>query len=69
MVKLESKPGYLTTEFWITIFTGLYMMLNTTGALEQIPNKWAGIGVAVIGGLYSVSRGQAKSGVSYRSNE
>lgn len=60
---METKPGYLTTEFWVSIFTGGYMVLNTTGLINQIPDTWAAIAVAVIGGAYSVSRGQAKQGI------
>lgn len=60
---METKPGYLTTEFWVSIITGLYMFLNTTGVLDQIPDKYAGLLLAIIGAAYSVSRGVAKSGV------
>jgi hypothetical protein len=60
---METKPGYLTTEFWISLFTGGYMFLNTTGVLNQIPDKYSGLFLAIIGGAYTVSRGQAKNGV------
>lgn len=60
---METKPGYLTTEFWVSIITGLYMFLNTTGVLDQIPDKYAGLLLAIIGAAYTVSRGQAKNGV------
>jgi hypothetical protein len=60
---METKPGYLTTEFWVSIFTGGYMFLNTTGVLDQIPNRYSGLLLAIIGGAYTVSRGQAKNGV------
>ncbi len=60
---METKPGYLTTEFWVSIFTGFYMVLNTTGVLSQIPDKFAGIATAIIAAAYAVSRGQAKQGV------
>lgn len=62
---METKPGYLTTEFWLTILSGLYMVLNTTGVLNQVNPKWSGIATAVIGAAYSISRGLAKQGVSY----
>lgn len=62
---METKPAYLTTEFWTSIITGLYMVLNTTGVLSQIPAKWSGIAIAVIGAAYALSRGQAKQGVPY----
>lgn len=60
---METKPGYLTTEFWVSIITGLYMFLNTTGVLDQIPNKYSGLLMSIIAAAYAVSRGQAKSGV------
>lgn len=60
---METKPGYLTTEFWLTVLTGGITALNATGVMNQIPNKWAAIATAIIGAAYSISRGQAKSGV------
>lgn len=60
---METKPGIKTTEFWVSIFTAGYLFLNTTGALDQIPNKWSAIGMSIVAALYSVSRGQAKQGV------
>lgn len=65
MVQLETKPGYLTTEFWVSIITGAYMFFNTTGVLDQIPNKYSGLLLAIITGFYTVSRGVAKQGVGY----
>ena len=62
---METKPGYLTTEFWVSIFTGAFMVLNTTGVVNEIPDRWAAVALAVIGGAYTVSRGQAKQGVAY----
>lgn len=60
---METKPAIRTTEFWVSIFTGAYLMLNTTGALDQVPESWSAIALAIVGGAYSVSRGQAKQGV------
>ena len=60
---METKPGYLTTEFWITVLTGAYMALNATGVVDQIPDKYSALALAILGGAYSVARGQAKSGV------
>ena len=62
---METKPAYLTTEFWVSILTGLYMVANTTGAVDQIPKTWSGIALAIVGAAYAVSRGQAKQGVPY----
>lgn len=60
---METRPGVTTTEFWTSLFTGLYMVANTTGVVDQIPKSWAAVATAVIAGAYAVSRGQAKSGV------
>ncbi len=62
---METKPAIRTTEFWVSVLTGAYMVLNTTGVLNQIPAKWSGVLVAVITAAYAVSRGQAKQGVPY----
>ena len=62
---METKPGYLTTEFWVSILTGLYMVLNTTGVVNQIPAKFSGIALAIISAFYALARGQAKQGVAY----
>lgn len=65
VVTQETKPGFLTTEFWVTIITGLYLFANASGILEQVPNRWSALGMAFISGLYAVARGQAKQGVGY----
>ena len=62
---METKPGYLTTEFWVSILSGIYMVLNTTGLISQIPNKWAAVALAVITAAYTVARGVAKQGIAY----
>lgn len=60
---METKPGYKTTEFWVTIFSGIYMVGNATDVLNSIPATWSAVALAVIGGAYTVSRGIAKQGV------
>lgn len=60
---METKPGYLTTEFWTSILTGAYMVANTTGVVNQIPARWSTIALAIISAAYAVSRGNAKQGV------
>lgn len=63
---METKPGYLTTEFWTTI------TLNTLGTVQLIAgpvainNKWVALGMAIVSGLYSGSRGLAKAGQPYK---
>jgi len=53
------KPGYKTTEFYITIATQLGSLI--AGIQGGLPPKYAGIvaGIAAIG--YQVSRGLAKA--------
>jgi hypothetical protein len=41
----------------------LFTFGNTTGVIDQVPKSWSAIALALIIGLYSVARGQAKSGV------
>lgn len=52
------KPGYKTTEFWLTVLTNL---LTITQALQGvIPVEKAAIIVAAINGVYGVVRAIAK---------
>lgn len=57
----ETKKGYKTTEFWLTI-VGL-LAVNLNGVVMTLPDKWQAIGTAVLAGLYALSRGQAKKGI------
>lgn len=59
--RLESKPGWKTTEFWITVTTGLSSML--AGVIGILPPEYAVIATSVSAGLYAFSRGLAKQGV------
>jgi hypothetical protein len=53
------KPGYKTTEFWLTVATDLAALGSTlAGAL---PPRWAGLVATVSTGLYALARGWAKS--------
>ena len=61
------KPGYLTTEFWITVVVALSSLLWGAGALDPegagTANKVFGLlvsGLSAVG--YTVSRGLAKKG-------
>lgn len=62
---METKPGYLTTEFWITVFSNFGGLLDLVGAWNFVPDKWIVIGLAIINAAYAVARGQAKQGVPY----
>lgn len=65
---METKPGYLTTEFWVTIFTNAYALGDVVGIWNTIPDRYATILMAVVSGAYAASRGIAKSGVTYNPN-
>ena len=67
---MTPKPGYKTTEFWITILSQLFGILaaagfitpDQAGALGQAAIQLGGL-VVLVGGAfgYSISRGQAKT--------
>ena len=52
------KPGYRTTEFWVTALTvaGLVIASATT----SLAPRYAALGAAISAGLYAVARGLAK---------
>lgn len=66
---MESKPGYLTTEFWVTIFTNVISLANLAGIWDYMPNKWSTVVLAIVNAAYAVARGQAKQGVPYNKSE
>jgi hypothetical protein len=55
----ESKKGYKTTEFWVSIVVGLLTVLDGI----PLPEKFEGVVVGAIGLAYVLSRGFAKQGV------
>lgn len=58
-VQVVHKPGYKTTEFWITIATSGALVLEAVqGAL---PPQTATIVAGLVTGLYALSRGLSKS--------
>lgn len=62
----ETKPGIYTTEFWITIFTNLAALVDIAGAdYLNTQNRYVVLAVAVVNGLYAVSRGRAKQGIPF----
>lgn len=50
------KPGYLTTEFWLTVIVGVLTNLGTVEVPEKF--KWV-VNVGLVVG-YAISRGMAK---------
>ena len=52
------KPGHKTTEFAVTVLTGIaFLAASLSGNLSP---HWAAIAGAVSSGLYALSRGLAK---------
>lgn len=59
MCRMKNKPGYKTTEFWMTVLT----VLGTwAGAIQDtVPPKFAAITSAVTISAYAIARGIKKS--------
>jgi hypothetical protein len=62
---METKPGYLTTEFWSHFVFQLLAFLNDYGVWSFVPARFMIPAQAVVAGLYYLARGWAKSGVAY----
>jgi|6_EtaG_2_1085325.scaffolds.fasta_scaffold05600_6 hypothetical protein len=57
------KPGFRTTEFWVTTCACLVGLLISSGAFEETGMVMRGLGLAaaaLTSAGYSVSRGMAK---------
>jgi dihydrodipicolinate synthase/N-acetylneuraminate lyase len=52
------KPGYKTTEFFVTLLAGVGA--TVAAAANWLPPRYAAIAAAVSAGAYAVSRGLAK---------
>lgn len=63
---METKPGYLTTEFWTTVFTSLLGVAQMATGAVNVNNKWIALAMAIVVGLYNASRGIAKVGQPYK---
>jgi hypothetical protein len=59
MVVKESKAGYKTTEFWVTILASAATLLDVI----PMPEHYKAIVVGVLGTAYTISRGIAKKGI------
>lgn len=53
-----AKPGYRTTEFWVTTLTSLAAFIAALSG--HLTAKYAAIAGAVSSGLYALARGLAK---------
>mgnify|MGYP006295731821 CR=1 FL=1 len=64
----ETKPGYKTTEFWLSLLATLLGFLLASGVMDAVPQEsWiariVGGLVAVLASLgYSASRAKVKTG-------
>jgi hypothetical protein len=57
----ETKTGYKTTEFWVTVAVSLFAVIDPA----SLPD-WAQGGVlAFAGAAYAISRGLAKQGIPH----
>lgn len=52
------KPGYRTTEFWVTTLTSLAALVAALSS--HLAPRYAAIAAAVSSGLYALARGLAK---------
>ncbi len=69
---MESKPGYMTTEFWMSVIASLLGVLGALGVFtpDQVSSVNKGL-IELAGALtpvaaafgYSISRGNAKKGI------
>jgi hypothetical protein len=62
---LETKPFYLTSEFWAMLLGLVVNALNMLGAWNFASNWHSGILATILIAFYNISRGQAKSGVAF----
>lgn len=58
-VKPSPKPGYLTTEFWLTVAVNAAALCSTLAS--ALPQRYGALMATVATGLYALSRGWAKS--------
>ena len=52
------KPGYTTTEFWISALTIVGLVVSS--AASTLPPRYAAIGAAVAAASYAIARGLSK---------
>jgi hypothetical protein len=55
----ETKTGYKTTEFWVTVIVSLFAVVDPA----SLPDWAQGGLLAVAAGAYAISRGLAKQGI------
>jgi hypothetical protein len=52
------KPGWQTSEFWVTALTIAGLVISSIAA--PLAPRYAALGAAISAGLYAISRGLAK---------
>lgn len=57
----ETKAGYKTTEFWVTVIMSLAAMLE----VAPVPDGTGGIAGVALAAIYALSRGIAKKGIPH----
>ena len=55
---MSIKPGYLTTEFWLTTIVTSWSMFSNT-----VPSPWDVVIPVIAVGIYSIVRSLAKIGI------
>lgn len=58
---METKPGLMTTEFWVTVLSNL--MSIVTMVAGWLPPEIGGTIMTFVNAAYTISRGMAKHGV------
>lgn len=56
------KPGYKTTEFYVTILTIGALILTEVSSANVLPLKYGSIAAAVAAAGYAIARGLTKHG-------
>lgn len=54
------KPGYKTTEFYITLLTIGALILTEVSSANLLPLKYASLAAALASAGYAIARGLAK---------
>jgi hypothetical protein len=58
MMTAKTKPGWKTTEFWMTIAANLAAIIGAFA--DMLPPEKAVLLIAASNGLYAIARGQTK---------
>jgi hypothetical protein len=56
----ETKPFFLTSEFWVAVTTVVAILIGTSADNFDAPRAW--VLVSVVAAAYIISRGLAKAG-------